>query len=211
MVNKKKLYSFICIILGLLFMTYGIINYYQFYKRGYIDDKKKDIDIKEFYDTTSHNNYIENSTMDIEEQKVSKENTIDNVIAIINIPKINLERGLYDINSEQNNVDYNVEILDGSIMPNEENSHLFLASHSGSSKYAYFNDLSKLEIGDKINLFFEGTKYIYEVNKIFEVEKDEKIDINGLSNVKMLTLITCHIGTNKQIVVNSHLIEEEIY
>ena len=211
MVNKKKLYSYICIILGLLFITYGIINYYQFYKRGYIDDKKKDMDIKEFYDTTSQNNHIENSTMDIEEQKVSEENTIDNVIATINITKINLERGLYDINSEQNNVDYNVEILDGSIMPNEENSHLFLASHSGASKYAYFNDLSKLEIGDKINLFFEGTKYIYEVNKIFEVEKDGKIDINGLSNVKMLTLITCHIGTNKQIVVNSHLIEEEIY
>lgn len=211
MVNKKKLYSYICIILGLLFITYGIINYYQFYKRGYIDDKKKDMDIKEFYDITSQNNHIENSTMDIEEQKVSEENTIDNVIATINIPKINLERGLYDIKSKYNNVDYNIEILDGSIMPNEENSHLFLASHSGTNKYAYFNDLSKLEIGDKINLFFEGTKYIYEVNKIFEVEKDGKIDINGLSNIKMLTLITCHIGTNKQIVVNSHLMEEEIY
>lgn len=211
MVNKKKLYNYICIILGLLFITYGIINYYQFYKRGYIDDKKKDMDIKEFYDTTSQNNHIENSTMDIEEQKVSEENIIDNVIAIINIPKINLERGLYDIKSQYNNVDYNIEILDGSIMPNEANSHLFLASHSGTSKYAYFNDLSKLEIGDKINLFFEGTKYIYEVNKIFEVEKDGKIEIDGLSNVKMLTLITCHIGTNKQIVVNGHLIEEEIY
>ena len=96
-------------------------------------------------------------------------------------------------------------------MPNEFYSHLFLASHSGSNYNAYFNNLSKLELNDEIYLLFNGVKYTYEVNNIFEVEKDGKIEINDTNNVKMLTLITCHIGTNKQIVVNSYLINEEIY
>ena len=116
-----------------------------------------------------------------------------------------------NIDSTENNVKYNVEILKGSTMPNEFYSHLFLASHSGSNYNAYFSNLSKLELNDEIYLLFNGVKYTYEVNSIFEVEKDGKIEINDTNNVKMLTLITCHIGTNKQIVVNSYLINEEIY
>ena len=36
-------------------------------------------------------------------------------IAVIKIPKINLEKGLYDVNDINNNVDKNIQILKSSI------------------------------------------------------------------------------------------------
>ena len=169
-----------------------------------------DEEIIKYYDDTSIKDDITDNTDKSIEINDTNDN-VNNVFAVISIPKINLEKGLYNIDSAENNVKYNVEILKGSIMPNEFYSHLFLASHSGSNYNAYFNNLPKLELNDKIYILFNGVKYTYEINSIFEVEKDGKIEINDTNNVKMLTLITCHIGTNKQIVVNSYLINEDIH
>ena len=210
MVKRKYLCSFILIIIGLLLIGYGFMTHYHFYKdkNNYINESKKEI-IKYYDDTSIKDDITDNTDKSIEINDIN--DNVNNVFAVISIPKINLEKSLYNIDSTENNVKYNVEILKGSTMPNELYSHLFLASHSGSNYNAYFNNLSKLELNDEIYLLFNGVKYTYEVNSIFEVEKDGKIEINDTNNVKMLTLITCHIGTNKQIVVNSYLINEEIY
>lgn len=210
MVKRKYLCSFILIIIGLLLIGYGFMTHYHFYKdkNNYINESKKEI-IKYYDDTSIKDDTTDNTDKFIEINDTN--DNVNNVFAVISIPKINLEKSLYNIDSTENNVKYNVEILKGSTMPNELYSHLFLASHSGSNYNAYFNNLSKLELNDKIYLLFNGVKYTYEVNSIFEIEKDGKIEINDTNNVKMLTLITCHIGINKQIVVNSYLINEEIY
>lgn len=206
---QKRLYSLIFITFGLLLIIYGINSYYEYYKLQYNDINNHDMELKKTYqDNTIKVNEIEENNIEQIESKI--EIIEDSPIATISIPSINLEKVLYDIDSKLNNVNYNIEILKESIMPNKEHSHLFLASHSGNNYNAYFNDLPKLEIGDDIYIFYDGIKYTYEINKIFEVDKDGKIEINGISNIKMLTLITCHIGTNKQIVVNSYLINEEI-
>lgn len=210
----KKVFSF----LGIILITYGIITYFSLYKKQYYDKDNNNIKVKEFYQDTSIKEEIDDSeninlvNNDKIEINSKQENIIEDIpVANISIPSINLERVIYDIDSSLNDVNYNIEILKGSTMPNEISSHLFLASHSGSNYNAYFNNLSKLKIKDKIYIFYKGIKYTYEVNKIFEVDKDGKIEINGISNIKMLTLITCHIGTDKQIVVNSYLVREDIY
>jgi sortase (surface protein transpeptidase) len=65
-----------------------------------------------------------------------------NYIAILKIPKINLERGLVDPNSYLNDVKYNVEILDESSMPDEIGGNVILASHSGTARISYFKNLT---------------------------------------------------------------------
>lgn len=210
MVKRKYLYNLVLITIGLLLIIYGVMIYYYLYKQKKDSINKSKKEIIKYYEDTSTKDNINSNNDEVIEIKDVNDNT-NNIFAVISIPKINLEKSLYNMNSNQNNVKYNVEILKGSTMPNELYSHIFLASHSGTNNNAYFNDLPKLELLDNIYLFFDGIKYTYEINNIFEIEKDGKIEINDTNNVKMLTLITCHIGTNKQIVVNSYLIEEEIY
>lgn len=75
---------------------------------------------------------------------------------VIEIPKMNLKKGLYDINSKYNNVDYNIQIIKESDMPNKENGNLILAGHNGNSNISYFDNLNTLSNGDSVFIFYEG-------------------------------------------------------
>ena len=68
----------------------------------------------------------------------SKENGIkkdeslheNNYIAILEIPKINLKKGIYDKDNGNNNVEKNVYMLNETILPDEnKTSHILLAPH----------------------------------------------------------------------------------
>ena len=67
-------------------------------------------------------------------------------IATLHIDKINLTKDIYDINSTHNNVEENVTIL------NDDKDLIVLAAHSGPGSIAYFDDLDKLVIDDKVDL-----------------------------------------------------------
>lgn len=217
MINNKMyvVIGIILILISLLILTVKLINI----KNNEIKEKKL---IDDFFNNIirndSDNDIDDNDGNDIisssKETDELKNNKIDvfeeQYIAVIEIPKINLKKGLYDINSINNDVDKNIKILSSSKMPNEEFSNLILASHAGSSLASYFKELYKLSVNDYIYLYYNSTKYVYEVNKVFEIEKDGVIDIN-YSNTKnkMLTLITCKLGTKKQIVVIANLVNEE--
>lgn len=114
-------------------------------------------------------------------------------------------RGLVDSSSSLNNVNYNVEIIKGSTMPNVKNGNLILAGHSGNAKVSYFRNLNKLEKNDKIIIDFNNELYTYNVVNKYEIEKNGKAKIIRNSNETTLTLITCKHNTNKQIVVIAEL------
>ena len=67
-------------------------------------------------------------------KEVSKPKVKYDYIAVLKIPKINLERGLVDRNSYSNNVNYNIQILSNSSMPDEKNGNVILAAHSGNGR-----------------------------------------------------------------------------
>ena len=121
-------------------------------------------------------------------------------IGEIRIPKIGLKRKLYDINSSQNNVDENVTILNGSILPGEGNSIIFLAAHSGNGENAYFDKVKYLDEGDSINLFYNNINYNYEVLKKKEVPKTGHI--SGIWNYSdEIVLTTCSDTKGKQLII----------
>lgn len=140
--------------------------------------------------------------------KPTKEKNYIEYIASLEIPKINLKRGLVSPNSYLNNIQYNVEILDSSDNPLKENGNVILAAHSGNSRVSFFRNLDKLELNDEIILRYQGDKYIYQVKKIYDIEKTGKAKIIRNQNVKTLTLITCRSNTNNQIVIISELLKE---
>lgn len=127
-------------------------------------------------------------------------------IAVLEIPKINLKRGLVDIDSIYNSIDYNIQILKESTMPNIDNSNLILVAHSGNSNVSFFKDLDKLEILDNVYLYYNNTVYQYEIYDKYEIEKIGSLKLNKNINSKTITLITCKDNTNKQLVFVGKLI-----
>lgn len=117
------------------------------------------------------------------------------IIGEIIIPKINIDKPLFRVQSPENNIEKNITILKESIFPDKDNSIMLLAAHSGIGEIAYFNDLDKLNIEDEIILIINKTRYIYKVNNIWEEKKNGYININK-SNNKKLILTTCSLTNN---------------
>lgn len=117
-------------------------------------------------------------------------------LGILEIPKINLKNGFYNIDSIYNNVDSSITIINGSTYPDEENNNLILAAHSGDCNYCYFDKLYKLQIGDNAYLQYQNSKYAYEIVNIYEVEKDGTVAIYRDYDKNCLTLITCTRNSN---------------
>jgi sortase A len=98
--------------------------------------------------------------------------------------------------------------------PNEQNSNVYLFAHSSNNfwelgKYSsVFNLIYKLNIKDQVNIFYEGKRYIYEVeNKI--LVNDFKVDETIYEYFgPTLTLQTCYpTGTSLyRLIVRASLI-----
>lgn len=138
----------------------------------------------------------------INNQNIYKQNN-EEIIGNLIIDKINLDMPLYNIESKNNNIEENITILKESILPPKEESIIFLAAHSGTSKISYFDDLDKLEINDTIFLTINNTENVYQIKNIYKQKKNGYIHINK-ENKDQLILTTCDPNNNKyQLIINS--------
>ena len=196
--QKRKRNKSWLIIIGSLIFLIGLVFVSYDYLSNKNADKQDEELLEEFYSNEEEN--IESTEIPQEKEEV-KEQVKINYIAVLKIPKINLERGLVDPNSYLNNVKYNLQWIDGTSMPDEENGNVIIAGHSGSARISYFRKLDKLVIGDDIFLVYKNTEYKYKVVDIYDIEKTGKAEIIKNKNTTTITLITCRHGTSKQIVV----------
>lgn len=199
--NKMDMKKSLLLVIGSLLIFISIFLFSFNYYNSYKDDIKEQKNLDYFYEKQEEiKEIIEDNKEDIEKVKVDS-----NYIAVLKIDKINLEKGLYEIGNSLNNVDHNIEILSGSNMPDVENGNLVLASHNGYLKESYFRNLYKVEIHDKISVFYDSYEYIYEVINTYKVEKTGTVKVIRNNNKNTLTLITCS-GDNEQLVVVAELI-----
>lgn len=206
--RKNKRYTLL-ILVGIFFLCLGsfvlVYNHYQKEKQQDLDNKL----VEEFFEDKVQEELSDENKENNEIEK--KEEDSINYIAVLEIPKVNLKRGLVDKNSPYNNVNKNIYILKETILPDEEDiSHVLLASHSGNSSVSYFRNLKKLNVKDKVNLYYKNVKYIYEVSKKYEIEKTGKMALSK-TDISDITLITCISGTNKQLVFVAKLIDTQDY
>ena len=198
---KRKNKSWLIIIGSLLSLIGFSLIFYDFYSNRKIK-KYEENAIQEYYKEEIKTKSLDDEIIQTKEEvNVSK----INYIAILKIPKINLERGLVDQNSYLNNVNYNVEILDNSDMPNVKNGNVILAAHSGNSRISYFKNLDKLDIADEISIDYQNKIYTYKVTDKYLIEKTGTAEIIKNKNKNTLTLITCKHNTNNQIVIIAEL------
>lgn len=208
--RKNKRYSFIIYMgISLFFIgsLYLIYNHYEKEKQKNVDNQM----VEEFFEVEVEDEE-EIVIEEIEEERpIKQQEVVVNYMAVLEIPKINLKRGLVDKSSSSNNVNRNIYILKETTLPNEQiNSHIILAAHSGNSNVSFFRNLKKLDMKDKVYFYYKGVKYIYEVSNKYEIEKTGTAKLK-LTNTSDITLITCISGTNKQVVYVATLTNTEKY
>lgn len=191
--ERKNIFKSSVIVLGILCLILALI---PFIKDSIINFKTYNYQ-KQLLENFINNNYY---------KVVTNENDNYNYIALLEIPKIKLKKGLVSEESKFNDINYNIKIIRSSTMPNISNGNLILAAHSGNSKISYFKNLDKLTDGDLVNIYYSGNEYIYKVTNIYKVTKTGAIEIIRDKNKTSLTLITCDKKDHdKQIVIISEL------
>lgn len=141
-----------------------------------------------------------------------KKEIVDTYNIILNIPKLNLRKGIFDKSDKRNNIDENVTIHKISNYPNEQNSNVILMAHSGNGKKAFFKDINKLDSDSLIEIYYQRVKYVYKIDNYYEIDKNGIAAIRRDKNKKTITLITCNQqDKSKQLIYIGYLIDEINY
>ena len=202
-INKSLLIGSFIFLSGLSLFSYKLLNNLNI-------KRNEENSIKEYYkeekEDSKQEEIIEKND-NATDKKVEKKNIVYNYIAILRIPKINLQRGLVDINSKYNNINYNIMIHKESQMPNIKNGNFILVAHSGTARVSFFRNLHKLNLNDYVYVDYENKTYTYKIINKYEIEKTGKAVIRKNTSKSSITLITCKHNTNKQIIIVGELVE----
>lgn len=186
--------AIIIITIGLFLLASYFLYYY------YIDKHEKD-EIELYIESTSVvDEQPEEIVVSTEPVDTQEENFWVDYKAVLEIPKINLKKGLVESTNNFRSINYAISIDKKSNYPNEEGNFILYA-HSGNSKIAFFRNLNKLDIGDEVIVYYLGTEYHYKIFSKYEIEKTGKLEVLKNNNQRLITLLTCISNTNKQVVL----------
>lgn len=192
------------IIASLLLMCASVIMIHAFYSYHFVEQQNEE-KILDFFQTSSEESKEETP---IKQTKHIEEN----YIAVIEIPSIHLKRGLVNPNSSKNHIQYNIQIIQPSNMPNVSKGVFILASHNGNSAVSFFRYLSELTIGDVIYVYYQGYQYIYRFDNQYDIEKNGQAEIIRDNNQTTIVLITCkNNNKTKQEVYIGYLLDVQKY
>ena len=197
--NKYRLIGILFVVIGIIV---GIIPIFLKSK----EQKEMNAQIDSFLESPSSPSRTSDVVLS---PPIEEEETF---LMVLEIPKVNLRRGIYSKDSKWNSIEYNVTILEESNFPDDEYGNVILAAHNGPADIAYFNQLHQLEVGDMAYVYYNGIKYGYEVSDIYDVAKDGTVEISRNQNLNTLTLITCKKNTSdRQLVIILYLTETVRY
>lgn len=141
------------------------------------------------------NEYIEKTSY-IQNENTNQKDTQDikrkiNYTSILEIPSINLKEGLVDNTRNFNSIKYAVSIDNHSNYPNI-NGNFIVYAHSGNGRNAFFRNLVKVNLNEKVYVYYNGIKYEYEIIDKYDIEKTGKANVIITDKEKYITLITCN-------------------
>ena len=192
--SEKKPFS----LLLLIFLLSAFCSYHIYY---YCLNEKNNYLVENYY--VQNEALVSNPPVIVEKTN----NNYEVYLGILKIPKLSMELGFYNLNSEKNDVNQNIQILKDSVMPNVLGGTIYFAAHSGDSYLGYFKNISKLEIGDDIIINYQNKDYNYIVNDIFELDKNGVIEVNKNVNENYVVLTTCSRNKEKQLIISGKLLK----
>ena len=204
-VNRKKIKKSQILLLGSLLVFVGICTLSFEYLGRMKDDVFTDMDLKlnaglvvaddeeATTDVPITNNLPEDNKQAVQAPAID----YSKYLGVLEIPKVGLKRGFYNLDSKYNDIQYNVTLVEGSNMPDVVNGNLMLMAHSGDAAISYFAYLYILKIGDKAYVTYNGNKYTYQIVNIYDVPKTGRVKIVRSYDKTTLTLITCTKNNDK--------------
>ena len=184
--HKEKLVVVLSVVLILLCITYFVIKVYNYYDE-YQNNK------------TNVEAYINKGVEVVKEEKYQYS-------SVLEVPSVNIKRGVLDINNKYNDAKYNIELI------KENDSTIILAAHNGNYSNSYFGKLKDIELGDEIKYYKDGILYTYIYSESYDIKKNGYADIYRSGEKKSIILITCKDNTDDaQTVYIGYLKEESIY
>ena len=211
--NVKKFAALVIIIAGLLMVCSPWIGqgYNYFYEKWLISNIQDEPEQEEADNTglmvdlsLLENEELLDSESGLEARPSSYRPTI---IGTITIPKLNLTR---PISNDVSRSDLRVAIgkVPGSTGIGQP-GNISLAGHRNYAYKVFFNNLDRLEIGDKVILESNKGKFTYEVYERLIVEPDEGWVMAIDKSQYIATLITCHpkYVNDKRLIYKAKLID----
>lgn len=168
----------------------------------YIKETSTIVDNEEIIQTEETNN-------DIKDENNKENNKTINYTAILEIPSINLKQGVVNSTKNFNSINYAISVDKHSNYPDKEGNFILYA-HSGNSSIAYFRNLNKVNINDKVYVYYNGIKYEYIITNKYDIKKTGTANIIKSNTDKYITLITCNPNKDGYQIVIIGKIKEEI-
>lgn len=194
----------------LIISAIAMIAFYFVYNFS-VKEKDK-LEVNEYIEQTSivEEKVNEPPVEEVVEEKKEEKRTI-NYTAVLEIPSINLKQGVVNSTKNFGSINYAISVDKNSNYPDQKGNFILYA-HSGNSSIAYFKNLNKVEINDDIYVYYNGTKYHYEIYDKYDIQKTGKAKVVSSTSYNYITLITCNQSKkDKQIVVVGRLIDSATY
>lgn len=186
-----------------------IISFYLLYNK--LLDVKNNEDVDAYINKTSVIDKQPEIVEEIKKEKSTKVNSDIKYTAILELPSINLKRGVVDSTKNFSSINYAISVDEHSNYPDKEGNFILYA-HSGNSNIAYFKKLINVNVGDSVYVYYEGVKYNYEITNKYDIEKTGKADVLFSNSDKYITLITCNPNRKGyQVVLIGKLFEQSNY
>lgn len=185
----------ILVVISVFITSFLLIN-------NFIAEEKAESDARDYISDTSNKRIN-----DLENFNEEKNNEIK-YTAVLEIPHIALKRGVVDSTKGFKSINYAISVDNNSQYPSNFGNFILYA-HSGNTGIAYFNRLSQVEIGDDINVYYNGIKYNYKVNNKYKIKKTGQLNLTIPNDNKYVSLITCDMKNRIYQIVVTGIIEEE--
>lgn len=192
--NQSKLYV-VTVFMGIIIMFYPVI--------AKIVNKKNQTDAIIKYaeqieemdekDVESQKKQYEKYNKQIIEDKISAIDLLESgkILGYVKIEKINVFLPIYEGTDEKTLIK-GIGHLEKTTMPTANYAyHSVFVGHTGITSKKFFDDLTRLRVGDEFVVTILDESYTYKVCKIKEVLPSETKDLKVQSNKQLVTLVTC--------------------
>lgn len=137
-----------------------------------------------------------------------KKELLPDPVAILEIPKINLEIQVYPTSNDVA-LEEGVGVLEGTSLPSGgKGNHSVLTGHRGLSLGQMFTDLPNLKVKDHFYVTILGEIHAYEIDQLKTVTPDDLTYFDREDSEDYITLVTCTpLGINShRLLVRGHRI-----
>ena len=195
----KKNKGNILITVGVFLILYSILSIYKwkFVQSDIINQDKVSSDDKllaeEDLELPIVEKNKENVNNEIERQNYKRGEMI------IEIPSIDVKAAIME-GTTRELLKQGPGLYEVSPLPSKDVNNVCIAGHR-TTYGAWFRNVDKLKEGDHIILSFSEKKYVYKVEKVFVVEKNDW-SVTNLTGYSSITLTSCHpVGSSKQRII----------